>query len=463
MKIFNGEKWVNVAGDAGFEDDILLVGGHTDRKIVVKDDTGEILGVFGKDGIELIKAKFNFLEADNVVPILSSTTFYVDAKNGDDNNNGLSSSQAFKTIGAAMDLVKNKKLAKASKIEIASGTYNENIYIEGNSGAGILTLTFAANVIINGFISVTGCSNMISLVGTKTTINQTEDTVNYVIGANFTKHLRITGFNINARAKTQHGVLAYRGSTISLKESSVNNVINTTAAAITAYENSMIYVDNCTGSNNYRSVWSASGSIITISNKIPHGTNTGASATGQIFGTAKPTVFEGTIPTPPKSSKTVLFNSNSARFWKTTVAKWQNGIFIGDYSLSTGGSGKGGNNFGVFTMDMDTIRSQLQGKTITSVKITIKRKTSGGYDTTVAPYLGLTTSTGSGSAPTIFKEIGSLGNFTKGQSKEVSIPVSIVNDILKNTSVKSFILYRPDKKHYSIFEGTLQLNITYTE
>lgn len=464
MKIFDGKKWVNVAGDAGFVDGILIVGGDNDRQIIVKDGDGEVLGVLSKNGIELNSAKFKSLEAENVVPCQKAITYYVNANTGDDNNNGLSSSTAFKSINTAVDLLKNKKLIESCKIEIAQGTYDESLWIEGLSGAGLLTLNFASNVVVNGLINVTGCSNMVVLNGTKTTLNQTEDIYNYAITANFSTHLRVIGFNINAQPRTQHGVLAYRGATISIKDSSINNLTNTSAAAITAYENSMIYVDNCTGSNNYRSLWSASGSVVSINNKIPLGDNSNQQSTGQIYGTATPTSFEGTIPNPPTVvSKTLTLTATSYSFWRTTLNKWQSGIYIGDFSLSTGGSGTGGNNLSVFGIDMASIRTKLKGKKVTSVKIGLSRKTSGGYDSKVTPYLGLTTSAGSGSAPTVFKEIGSLGTFSKGQERKVSLPVSVINDIINNTSVKSFILYRPDKKQYSIFENSMKIYITYEE
>ena len=464
MLIYTGEKWVNVAGDAGFnEDGILTVGGDNNRQIIVKDADGEILGVLSKNGIELNNAKFNILEASNIVTLQKKIIYYVDAINGDDNNNGLTSSAAFKSIYTAIKLLKNKKLIQTCEIQIAPGTYNESLWIEGLSGAGMLNLNFSENVTINGFINVSGCSNMVVLNGNKTTLNQTEDGYNYAIGANFTTHLRIVNFIVNAQEQTQHGILAYRGSTISIKESSINNVTNSNSSAITAYENSMIYVDNCTGSNNYRSIWSGSGSVISIQNKVPLGNVANTCSTGQIYGEATPTGHDGVVPTTPAISKTITFNANSYNFWRTTLNKWQKGVYIGDFALSTGGSGLGGNNLAVLGIDMNAIRTKLRGKTITNVKIALTRKTAGGYDTTVTPYLGFTTSTGSGSAPTVLKQIGSLGSFTKGQYKEVNLPVSVISDIINNTSIKSFILYRPDKTNYSIYEEALQLHVTYNE
>ena len=464
MKIFTSEgKWANVAGDAGFVDDVLIVGGDNNRQIVVKDAEGEVLGVLSKEGIELNKAKFNFLEAQNIVQTQTAITYYINAETGDDNNDGLSASKAFKNIHTAVSLLKNKKLIKSCKIEIAKGTYNENLWIEGISGAGILTLNFSEGVVINGLISVAGCSNMITLAGNKTILNQTEDSQNYAIGANFSTHLRIIGFNINAQPKTQHGVLAYRGATVSIKDSSISNITNTTAAAVTAYENSQVYIDNCTGSNNYRSIWSASGSMVTINNKIPFGNNVNQQSTGQIFGTATPTTCEGVTPTPPTITKTATFSPNGFRFWRTVINKWQDGIYMGDFSKSTGGSGTGGNNTGCFLFDVAAIRKALSGKTIVSAKIALQRKTSGGYDSTVTPELATVNTTGTGSAPTIVKNYGALSGFTKGQSKTLTIPNTVITDLIANTNVKGLALHRTDKKQYSIWENICTITVTYKE
>lgn len=465
MKIFTSEgKWRDVSGDAGFVDDILTVGGENNRQIVVKDSNGEVLGMMSKDGIELNNAIFNNLQSESIVPIQKAVTYYVNANTGDDNNDGLSSSTPVKSISTAILALKNRNLTQTCTIEIAAGKYNENLLIEGCSGAGMLVLNFASGVTINGLIDIRGCSNMISLAGNNTVLNHNEDTLNYAVGVNFCTHVRIANFSINGQANTQHGILVYRGSTVSVKDSKINNITNTKSATITAYENSQVYIDNVIGSNNYRSLWSASGSIITATSKIPMGTIANAQTTGQIFGTPTPTANSGSTPTAPTViTKTLTLAGTSFKFWRTSLAKWQSGIYIGDYSKSTGGSGTGGNNLAVIGIDMASIRSKLKGKTITGVKVAIQRKTSGGYDTTTTPYLAITTSDGTGSTPAVTKQIASLGGFTKGQARTVSVPVSVINDIITNTSVKSFMLYRPDQKQYSIYEDKFTIAITYEE
>ena len=50
MKIFTSEgKWANVAGDAGFEDDILYIGGTKNYKqIRILDENDEVIGLMSR-------------------------------------------------------------------------------------------------------------------------------------------------------------------------------------------------------------------------------------------------------------------------------------------------------------------------------------------------------------------------------------------------------------------------------
>lgn len=464
MKIYDGKNWISVAGDAGFVNNILTVGGENDRQIVVKDGNGEVLGIMSKDGIELNNAIFNNLQSESIVPIQKAITYYVNANTGDDTYNGLSSSKPFKTIRFAVEKLKNRKLIENCVIEIAGGTYNENIIIEGISGSGLLTMNFASGTIINGLVNVIGCSNMIYFACNQTILNQNETTLNYAFSSNYSSYVLVSNMIINGQKNTQHGVLAYRGSKVLLRNCSINNITNTNSATISAYENSIIYVENCTGTNNYRPLWSSAGSIITATTKIPKGTVANVATSGQIIGNAIQTASDVSVPSSPtKVIKTISFEGNSFNFYRSTLAKWQTGLYIGDFAKSTGGSGIGGNNLSVIGIDMASIRSQLTGKNITGVTVTLQRKTAGGYDTITNPTLAITTSTGTGSTPPVSKIIADLGGFTKGQTRTVSIPTTVINEIITKSTVKSFLLYRPDQTQYSIFENKFTLTVTYEE
>jgi hypothetical protein len=59
------------------------------------------------------------------------TVFYVDGKNGNDNNNGLTEGTAWKTIGKALE---NGSPGPGDTIRIRAGVYRERIWIQGGQG-----------------------------------------------------------------------------------------------------------------------------------------------------------------------------------------------------------------------------------------------------------------------------------------------------------------------------------------
>ena len=89
---------------------------------------------------------------DAVTEVISEITYYVNASSGNDNNNGTSSGTAFKTINKAIQ-VAQKQIAASITINIAAGTYVENVSIK-NMLCNYLNLNCTTNVYINGLIEV---------------------------------------------------------------------------------------------------------------------------------------------------------------------------------------------------------------------------------------------------------------------------------------------------------------------
>lgn len=448
MKIYDGEKWVNVAGDAGFVDDILSVGGENNRQIIVKDSNNEILGVLSKDGIEINNAKFNNVQALNLIT-KTDKALELTVNNGESIQYVLNSLPKYLTY----DVV----------INVMQGTYNEDIVIGGFFGEGQLTINLRT-VVINGSIEVKQNKNVTIYGFNVSEINHTSENTENVITVSATNWANIDAVKINGRGSaTQRGVYFTDGSNGRVAEAIINGVQKVDGGAVMSNYCSNVYVVNVKGTNLLNALHAARGGKIAIAGYIPSSTGTQKleSAGGQITGTATTQSYTET-PKVPIANKTLKFDANSYKFWRTSIAKWQNGIYIGDYGKSIGGTATG-NNLGVFGIDLTSLRSQLTGKKITGVKVAIRRSTSGGYDSIVEPHLGITTSTGSGSAPTVFKNYGSLGGFSKGQYREVSLPTTFITDIINTTSIKSLILHRPDEKNYSIFENALQLYVTYED
>lgn len=453
MKIFNGEKWVNVAGDAGFEDDVLYIGGtKNDKQIRILDENDEVIGLMSREQIEFTKAHFGDVQAVNVITKNTQSTYNVPSAG---------------SIQEIIDTIP-RHLSKATIINVPAGTYNEDVRFEGFSGHGALTLNLDKDTVINGRIIVYGCNNLY-IVGNQATLNHTYESENaiYVRYSRFVsvETLKIYGRgNANQSPASLRAVYFTEGSTGRVADCTLSNFVGELAYAVCANYGSQVYVVNNIGSNNTFSYVATRASYIGGYGTMPKSGNKTATLHGStLVGDFTEKDDEGNISAIPEATKTITFTPTSYRFWRTVINKWQDGIYMGDFSKSTGGSGTGGNNTGCFLFDVAAIRKALSGKTLISTKITLQRKTSGGYDATTTPELATVNATGSGSAPVIVKNYGALSGFTKGQQKNITISNTVISDLISNANVKGLALHRSDKKQYSIFENLCTLTITYKE
>ena len=143
--------------------------------------------------------------------------------------------------------------------------------------------------------------------------------------------------------------------------------------------------------------------------------------------------------------------------WKTN-----NRVYMGKYNSSNPSSY---NYYGLYVLGNDTInamKSDLTGKKIKSVKLTIKRNVEGGLDTTgVSINIYGTTNAGSGTSFPLTKTYKTnIGKIKKGSEYTVTMPNSLVSDIINGT-IKSLMLYRADQTNYSIFADVFELEVTY--
>ena len=339
---------------------------------------------------------------------------------------------------------------------------------EGFSGHGLLTLNLDPDVIINGRIAAYGCNNLY-IIGNQATLNHTHESENAVY-IRYSRFVSVETLKIYGRGNANQSPASLRAihftenSGGKVAECTLSNFVGELAYSICANYCSQVYVVNNIGSNNTFSYVATRGSYIGGYGTMPKSTNkTAALHGGTIVGTfTEKSDEENTNTTKPEVTKTASFIPTSYKFYRTVVNKWQTGIYIADFGLSTGGSGTStGNNTGCFIFNMSNLRNTLNGKTIVNAKLTITRASSGGYDSKIAPHLAISTTQGSGSAPTLTKTYDSLGDFSKGQTRTVTIPTQVIKDIISNTGINSIVLYRPDKKQYGIFDNNCILEVTY--
>ena len=99
-----------------------------------------------------LESQYDKAVEDAVTEATPELTYYVNASTGNDTSTGLSSGAALKTIGKAIEKAQ-KEIAANITIEIAAGTYAENIEIE-NMMCVYLYLKGNGTVNLNGYIDI---------------------------------------------------------------------------------------------------------------------------------------------------------------------------------------------------------------------------------------------------------------------------------------------------------------------
>jgi hypothetical protein len=193
----------------------------------------------------------------------TNTTYYVNAATGNDSYDGLTAGTAFKTIGKAISMIP-QILNHNYTINVAAGTYNEDVVISGICGSGSITIngdsvvstTRTVNSItvnnVNVFVTVTGF-NLVT-----TTANSL--TVSYSVQATF------TSMNIVQNALSYSGLWAY-----SSNVSVINSVISNKANALWSL-NSRVYATGNTGTGNTVVYYASQAGWIGWSGTMPSGT-----------------------------------------------------------------------------------------------------------------------------------------------------------------------------------------------
>lgn len=124
------------------------------------------------------KTYLNYLFLTLFMPCLTAQNYYVDAKNGNDNNTG-SQDRPFATIGKAAAVA-----VAGSIVTIKSGTYTPTTRIQpAHSGTATAPITFKAaingEVIIDG--SVATSPNSTDRLGLFTVLGTTTTTQNWIV------------------------------------------------------------------------------------------------------------------------------------------------------------------------------------------------------------------------------------------------------------------------------------------
>lgn len=224
--------------------------------------------------------------ADNLTSHLAETVahgstgviiYYVNAATGLDSNNGLTSGTAFKTIQKAIDSLP-RFLNHQATINVAAGTYNETVFIEGFYGKGNIeilggtSLALSDNYIVNS-IRFNQCTVFVKARGFK--------------GSATTKHVfeaYNTIYGNYEYCKTDSVTATYSGVfLVSSKVKIFGSLLSNKANAIQATNGSIAISDANSGTGNTNGLNANFGATVAKNGTQPSGTTSEITAGGGVI------------------------------------------------------------------------------------------------------------------------------------------------------------------------------------
>ncbi|MBY9080986.1 hypothetical protein KIH86_07520 [Paenibacillus sp. HN-1] len=219
-----------------------------------------------------IKIPAGQLPVSAVQATTADVTYYV-RTDGNDNNNGLTNTAAgaFKTIAKALSMIP-PVINHTTVVNVAAGTYAEDVEIKGFSGSGVLQVNPGVVTVSNTYnVSSVTVSNCLIPVGVNglnaTTVTARAFTALSALDAEF-KYCSTTLGMVN-----QHGFYANSAKMYLYHCTATNKY-----AGISAGQNSEVFVWDCSGTGNAIALYAGEGGRISTTGTVPAGTT--ASATG---------------------------------------------------------------------------------------------------------------------------------------------------------------------------------------
>ena len=426
----------------------IIIGTEKFRRFLALDEEGEVNGHIDIHGASFKELSVSQLNCDNVISIgnKSTTTIEITA---DDN------------IQQVIDTIP-KYLIGNVNINV-SGVHYGDINLHGFMGIGELNFYLTDGAEIHGSIYVNSSTTQVVIQSNeckgKLYHDSTRESAIRVMSSPYTN---IHAIEITAKStSSKNGVYASMGAGVRVGNCKINGFLQ---YSYYANQCSRLYAVDNTGNDNQKCYYATGGSTLGLKGKAPMSKVEGTVDTGaQALGSATMTGTITGVDTPTvEATKTATFGCASMKSYRA-VDGWKSGkVYQGKYNSSNPSSY---NYYGLYVLGdtiINQIKSTLSGKTIKSVKMTVKRNSEGGTDTAgVSINLCGTTSTGIGSTPAITKTYKTnMGTIRKGATYTATIPNVVITDIMAGT-IKSLMLHKTDQTNYSIFADTFSLEVVY--
>lgn len=436
----------------------LLIGGSNNQngRFLLYNALGETVADF--DGANNL-VTFDTLQVGTIISDSVTSygslnkTIYVDFVNGNDEipSSQNSSSSPYKSIARALMDVPKFNNGTITIYIMNSGT--ESVLLWGPAGGGVVTFDFQGYT-LNGYFGIFGSTNIVKIQNA--TIHWTGDSNYAIVKAFRSKLVSISNCTLWGRGQATHGFMVSDGSVGTIDSSIVQDCVTNN---VIAQYGSVLNIINTTGKGAQYGVTASYGSIVGGSGNAPTGTTSyreiyGGKIQATLTYTASNYNPTGTV------DQIGTWTATSADSWRTVYNSWR-----GDNTVRQGQWTDSGGSYGLHTglWFFGTAPSTtVTGKTIKSMRILVKRKSTGGYGGDVTVYFRNHNYTSKPSGQPSVSSYYTTATFKAGDEKWVNLPSSFFAD-WQNGVAKGIAIYTSNStnSYYAIFEPTATLEITY--
>ena len=405
---------------------------------------------------------------------------FVNSSSGNDDTE-LDDNVVYATLQGAINAIPKFLNGKTAHITLEANT-TEDVYIKGVVGGAIKI--FMNGKALYGTIRTYVCSAAVYVYGgTKDNTEGATGIIHPNVGLSFGTRSVSAGFeasqygalynvkvyapdnNPSGVASTDKVCVASQSGTGSVYCKNVE-IVNA-VIGFRCNNHGTIHVSSSSGIASKYGFQSVTGGIISIANSSQCGGNasvTNKSSGGQIwyddgkptFATGDQTTDSGSAPVV-STTKTITIKSSYGDTYRSTVYNnWK----------KDGTARQGNYGYGECTgcWFFGTAFSELKGKTINKVQITINRQRGGSYAAVGLAVRTHNYSARPSGAPTLSSSSYGTLSIPTGTSGTLTITDSDVLNGIKNGTIKGFgIRTTYDSAHYAVCSGSVTVKITYTE
>ena len=405
---------------------------------------------------------------------------FVNSSSGNDDAE-LDDGAVYKTVQGALDAL--PKLLNGKTVHITMQTNStENVYLKGFVG-GVVKVYMNGKTLY-GTIRTYVCSAAIHVYGG--TIDSTEGATGVIhpnVGLSFATRSTSVGFessqygalykvkvfapdtNPSGISSTEKVCVASQAGTGSVYCKNVQ-IVNA-VVGFRCNNHGTMHVNSSSGIASKYGFQSVTGGMMSLANNSQAGgktSNTNKNSGGQIwydangptFAAGEQTIIGGSAPVI-STTKTITIKSTYGDTYRSSVYNnWKKDGTVrqGDYGY---GDCTGCWFFG-------TAFSELKGKTINKVQITITRNRGGSYAAVGLVVRTHNYSTRPSGAPKLSSSSYGTLSLATGTTETLTITNSDVLNGIKNGTIKGFgIRTTYDSAHYAVCSGSVTVKITYTE